>query len=195
MTLLHRHKFENAYYMSKLVPFISVYSPSRKERYDAYRQNKCLIEFVDLTAVVNCRTFPHCDGGQRTYTRRVRVAMVQTAIIPPLIASDGLPKQYERLLPDLKAYIGELLAEPKYCGADCGFSEKGKESQCAIWGSYCQMELRHLLPIWQNRCSFADSATCPLMDAKERNIMPKPNAEDPVIKSFLKWEKEVRRGV
>jgi hypothetical protein len=89
-----------------------------------------------------------------------------------------------------------------HCRRDC-ITHGG--NQCAAFGSYCQIELSRVLPIWQDRCSAESAKTCPL----RKGIWPKPKqterliaipyseedlSEDPIWSEFKEWCK-TRKGV
>lgn len=87
--------------------------------------------------------------------------------------------------------------------------------QCAAYGSYCQIELRHILPTWPTPClrhghislGYSDAEYCPFFQAKELTRVygslemkppvifedfPTPDSE--LLKTFLQWAENQRHG-
>jgi hypothetical protein len=156
-------------------------------------------EFVDLRGVIDCEHGPGCHP-QKYVGLRVRVAEMMYPITPFVAGSPpdniwghGEPySTYEGVLPSWQDAVSKVVEIPSDCGYDCRFSYISG-NQCSILGSYCQIELRSRLPIWPNRCSFKDSATCPMMETKDANYWPR--AEDEVFwNRFNEWNTTTRKG-
>jgi len=166
---------------------------------------------IKIVERVYCEVEPFCDLSPfrlfwHLIGRTGRIARIEAS----KLKIKG--KENLKVLPDYSRYgdgihvrFADLNQKPTvevlpYCPHDCSIGNGA--NQCAVFGSYCQIELRGWLPLWNDRCSRESALTCPLRRARVvENRMPQgkwkemPNSfltfydfsEDPIIKEFKEW--------